>query len=546
MGKIYLLLYRSPLIVLTKLSPTIKLSFMIKKLQLYIFLLFVLLFATMMVLSACSKSDEQPYRPINQPGLPADEDAFHVTVSGKSSGTGSLDSPWDLQTALDHHPSIKPGATIYIHDGTYRGAFISALTGTAEAPIIVRARPNGTVIIDNRESSSGASGAIEFWGSYTWIIGLTITNSNANHQTPHNGADGVFFMGNENKLLHCIIHNNEGNGIGFWSSSVNSEVSGCIIFHNGYIGPTRGHGHGLYVQNNNPAIKSITDNMIFNSFGKGMQIYGTSVPVRNVLVEGNTIFNTGLGARSSPEQGVYAGGERPVSNILVNNNAFYFSPRSYETAATKFGYAEDPRNGYAEFHHNYCVDAFLHITKFWDRISTRNNTYIAKSAARRIVVGYDVYERVDIREYDNNTYYRGEIGENGANGFTHYSLSAIQSYGQELNSAYYNSLPVQNHIILRSSRYEAGRAFITIYNWEGKTNAAVDISSVLNAGDKYALYDVTSLSTGPVLQGTYGGGAIEVPMNLTTVDKPLNLTDGLDRFKNTAPDFGAFMLLKIW
>ena len=66
------------------------------------------------------------------------------------------------------------------------------------------------------------------------------------------------------------------------------------------------------------------------------------------------------------------------------------------------------------------------------------------------------------------------------------------------------------------------------------------------AGDKYALYDVTSLSTGPVLQGTYGGGAIEVPMNLTTVDKPLNLTDGLDRFKNTAPDFGAFMLLKIW
>jgi len=41
----------------------------------------------------------------------------------------------------------------------------------------------------------------------------------------------------------------------------------------------------------------------------------------------------------------------------------------------------------------------------------------------------------------------------------------------------------------------------------------------------------------------YKGGAIEVPVNLTTVDKPLNITD---RFKNTAPDFGVFMLLKIW
>jgi len=62
-------------------------------------------------------------------------------------------------------------------------------------------------------------------------------------------------------------------------------------------------------------------------------------------------------------------------------------------------------------------------------------------------------------------------------------------------------LPVQNLVSMRPSRYESGRSFVAIYNWDGKTNVEVDISSVLNVGDKYALYDITGLSTEPILQG---------------------------------------------
>src|SRR5262245_37174151 len=50
---------------------------------------------------------------------------FHVSPNGSSSGNGSVGSPWDLTTALNQPSSVQPGATIWLHAGTYRGNFTS-------------------------------------------------------------------------------------------------------------------------------------------------------------------------------------------------------------------------------------------------------------------------------------------------------------------------------------------------------------------------------------------------------------------------------------
>jgi len=67
--------------------------------------------------------------------------AFYVAPNGSASGNGSINNPWDLQTALNQPSGVQPGATIYLRGGTYNGKFTSALAGTVSSPIVVRAYP---------------------------------------------------------------------------------------------------------------------------------------------------------------------------------------------------------------------------------------------------------------------------------------------------------------------------------------------------------------------------------------------------------------------
>jgi hypothetical protein len=170
-----------------------------------------------------------------------------------------------------------------------------------------------------------------------------------------------------------------------------------------------------------------------------------------------------------------------------------------------------------------------------------------------MVFGFDKLTFVTVRDYDHNRYYRGQIGENGGpwNGFALYSLGTVQNnpvnpaYSTELHSVYSDALPAEDLIVLRPNQYQSGRAHITIHNWTGRPAIPVDVGSVLNPGDAYALYDATHLSGGPIAAGNYSGGPIEIPMNLSSVDTPIGLSSGLERFKNTAPDFGVFLLKKV-
>ena len=469
------------------------------------------------------------------PDDPEPVSGFHVTVDGKATGDGSIEDPWDLSTAFVN-TRIKPGDTLYLHGGIYRGAFKLKLNGRADNPIVIRSWKNDVVVIDG-EGNRIDGAVLSFDGTHTWLSGVTITNSRANHYDESGSTDGVFFIGPDNKLTNSIIRDNSGNGIGFWQGAAGAEVSGCIIYHNGYIGPSRGHGHGLYVQNRKEnAPKIIRNNIIFNSFGKGIQVYATGSDVTyNTVIEDNIFFNCARAAGRA-EQCVYIGGVQPADNHQVLNNVFYASTGKESHASARFG-DSNAANGGAVFSDNYCVDSFLDITNKWQHMTARNNTYIAKSSSNRVVVSYGVFANVQKPDYDDNTYYQGLIGVNGSNG----PLSAVQALGQELNSVYYKELPAETAIFVKS--VGADRWHVAVFNWGSARSVQVTVPG-LEAGDDYILYEAASLGRGPVAEAKYGGDALQIQMSAPPVDIPVGMEKDAANFTSTLPDFGAYLVVR--
>src|SRR4051794_17558684 len=83
--------------------------------------------------------------------LPARTAEFHVAPDGRSDGDGSRARPWDLATALAQPPAVRPGDTVWLRGGTYRGTFTSRLTGAPGAPVTVRQAPGERATVDLRD-----------------------------------------------------------------------------------------------------------------------------------------------------------------------------------------------------------------------------------------------------------------------------------------------------------------------------------------------------------------------------------------------------------
>ena len=117
-----------------------------------------------------------------------------MAPNGSPSGSGSLSSPWDLQTALDQPSSVHPGDTIWLRGGTYVGHFTSNLNGTSSSPIIVRQYAGERATLDGNDGTSNVTLVIN--GSYAWFWGFEVMNSNPNRISgntlpPPNRGEGI-------------------------------------------------------------------------------------------------------------------------------------------------------------------------------------------------------------------------------------------------------------------------------------------------------------------------------------------------------------------
>src|ERR1041385_2539645 len=134
------------------------------------------------------------------------------------------------------------------------------------------------------------------------------------------------------------------------------------------------------------------------------------------------------------------------------------------------------------------------------------------------------------------------------------SISGIGSYNWSGNS-YYKSAPPSGvdsgspvsgsypsgvKVLVRPNKYERGRAHIIVLNWDKNTTANVDLSgSGLSGGQSFEIRDAQNFYGGPIASGTYNGGSITLPMNLTSVSPIINYSTP----PHSSAEFGIFVLL---
>ncbi|MCS7187133.1 MAG: FlgD immunoglobulin-like domain containing protein [Armatimonadota bacterium] len=481
---------------------------------------------------------------------------FYVAPNGSPQGDGSFNNPWDLQTALNHPPQVQPGDIIWLRGGIYTGHFTSKLSGTEEKPIIVRSYPGEWAIIQiERKDPLGSGPAVlTIRGSNTWYWGFevrAILNTRYVSETGSNhGNSGIDLLGGpNNRLINLVIHDVPGNGIGAWTPSQTTEVYGNIVFNNGWIAPDRGHGHGIYTQNNS-GTKFYVDNVVFHHFGYGMHAYTEGGYLRNFYLEGNVFFNDEF----------LIGGLRPVENVKAFRNYLY-------TQSIRFGYRHTRDSKDLWLEENYFVGT-LNIIRWQNITILRNKIYSGNGRAisMSLVPGFshqlcniDENQYITSNQYpfnvntfnENNTAiplpnfsstsFLWEYKEGSSYPTWKPSNAPAGSLGYDPNGRLSSSKPTGVEIFIRPNKYELGRAHIIVFNWDKIPTVSVDLSSILPIGTPFEIRNVQDYFNAPVASGVYNGSPVILPMSDLSAAKPIGWNEILG--SPTWPEFNVFVVI---
>lgn len=435
---------------------------------------------------------------------------FYVAPDGKPTNTGSISSPWDLQTALNHPAAVKPGDTIWLRNGIHRSnnritKFTSQLKGAPNNPITVRQYPGERATVDGNISQY-TGGWVNYWG-------FEIYNSNTNRYSSqygswpttwwvkYDGKDvdlcvvGFHLQAPNVKLINLVVHDSIAGGFNLYKGSDNSEIYGCITYYNGWQAPDRAHGHGLYGQNAAPSVVKVADNVFYGNLALGLQATGAGPePVAdNFQLDGNLLFQNGILAQQHQQNMLIGAYQGRAQNPRITANMVYDTKGSGS-------------------------DSYIGYTGGSDNAVVQNN-YFGTSAM-----------------FSPANYNMTVSGNVFAGGTVNLDKSKYP------NNTYHSSKPTQNAIFVRPNKYEAGRGHIVIYNWQRLNTVSVDPSSVgLKPGDIYELRN-TQNYYGDVITGTYNGGSISIPMTGRTVAKPQG--SNFSTPASTFPEFGAFVIMK--
>jgi len=440
-----------------------------------------------------------------------------------------------MATALRHPKSVRPNDTIWLRGGTYNGAFTSTLNGTRDAPITVRQYPGERAILDG---SSGTGVTLTINGSWTWFQGFEVMSSSKIRQTNAAGSTpsdinktAVFVFGPNTKLINLIVHDT-GDGVGFWTTAIDAELYGNIIFSTGWAGPDRGHGHAIYAQNDT-GLKLIRDNILFNQFGYNMHIYGTGrAKLKNFRLQGNISFN-----------GTFLiGGGSPAENISLIENHFYGNG-----SPIQLYYSTLQNRELSLFRNVFAAPVYAF---WWDHVTALGNTFYRPGGGATLDFRLIGEARPSDHLFDRNIYPVKSTGQliMGITGGPFparkdFTLAGLREMGFESNGKLLllpEGKPAKPDVFVRPNEYDSSRAHIVVYNWPRQDTVDVDLSAMnLQPGDAYELRNAQNYLT-EGLKATYSGHSIRVPMTGWTIATPVGLDKPLA--PSTFPEFGVFVL----
>ncbi len=281
----------------------------------------------------------------------ADARVWHVSTEGTSKGNGTRMFPWDIKTGLKDNrkrggatrPSpVQPGDTIAMHEGIYKANIWGQIYGAEGKPVVIMPYNYGKVVLDantgdpDRDKNYG----LRLTGEYVIVQGLHFTNSSENRITDEEGSKGdkinartgLFIYSKESKVINCKFYNNVGSALLSANEAHNLLIYGCIFFYNGWEAPDRGHGHAMYLRNDDKSKpKVIEANIFHNSFGRQISGYGD---IEGFIVKDNISFYAGLASQHGAEGNVFFGGSgqsKKIDDLYITDNIIYaHAGRSFE------------------------------------------------------------------------------------------------------------------------------------------------------------------------------------------------------------------------
>jgi hypothetical protein len=486
--------------------------------------------------SAAGRADSATLRVVAAPVAP--RAGWYAAPGGSASGDGSQARPWSLAAALSGASGrVRPGDTVWVRGGTYTGTFTSAVAGAANRLVVFRAVPGERAILDGRGSARTAT-TLRVEGGYVAFWGLEITNSDPSRTWGSAGNGGrahaIYNKASHTRYINLVVHDA---GVALYSDPTTADVdiAGCLFYNNGWQGPDRGHGHAIYVRSNSGPVTA-RDNIMFGQFGYGVHVYSNPGEgyLNNVRIEGNVAFNNGTLSSNGTAANILVGGDERADNDAIVANATYHSPGvSGNNVEVGFGTLA---NGSMELRNNRMVGGspVLEIG-YWSSATISGNALVGSGT---LVALHD--NSLASYSWSGSQYYRDPLSAAWSYRGTTTALAVWQSATSLGSTGTASaSAPAASEVIVRANPYERGRAHVVVYNWAGASAASVNVAGIVPAGARYTVRNAQQPFGPAVASGTYGGGAISVPLTAVQPPAPIGWST---RAPSTGTQFHVFIV----
>jgi len=476
-----------------------------------------------------------------------------IYVSPNGGGSGTIDSPVDIRTALGDSGLTRPGCTVWLRGGAYnmgQSSIRTTVNGTADAPIIVRQYPGERATVDGRFDTEDGSYVI-FWGFE--IINTAGRHVNGSYPPRFIRGPALAFYGPGFKAINMIIHDSGHPGISAYTEAVSAEIYGNIIWGSGMFDHTFGsadsieawsRGEAWYTQSDGE-YRLIGDNISFRNFSGGGQSYG------NVRTDG-FVYNGNASFDNRDQNLTVASGDTSIQNITMTENYTYRTDNQIGVALGLYNSGSLNNRGLV-LTNNYFVNGNRETEgniwmKSWSQGQIDGNTFVTQGSNAMMI---DFWEIGSSRPtWNNNSFYGLANRFSSAPGGGGTSIMNMSQFltagnaGTGSGNTFTQSLPSTNAIFVRPNKYEPCRGHVIVYNWQNLSSVNADISEIVLVGDRYQILDAQNYYGGPVAEGTYSGGSVPFPMNLSAV-APISGTEGWINNVHTAPRFAVFVVIDI-
>jgi hypothetical protein len=536
--------------------------------------------ASVLVVTATLSSEPGAARtPVARAQFAATGASWYASLVGTTTGDGSLALPWDLGTALSGAGGkVKPGDTIYIRGGTYKGLWVSKMNGTPDAPIKVRAYQREHVILDGylkgtlREDIDDVTDTVAAPklnvpdGTLFNIDNETIRGHAHSKGTPQapDGITGIGAYGGVDRGWNGTVASSHAAGTPVYTESGSVLVIDGSYTWVGEIETTVSVSR--FPDRTNPIAGS-------NPFGRpplGVDIRGRGNKLINAIVhDGSDGIDTANAA---------------ADDFEIHGCISYFAGWKASDCSHGHNYYihnDNPSTSFAKIVSSISLDAFDIGFQAYTGGDTLGNVqldrFIGSMAGRygvsqltEVLLGFPGGVLTNSSITNSATY---DPGANGfgvdfgsAGGTSNSSASGNYLTGQNAAFVFHTSpgftgsgntfvgpssapqgsgtfldwKPTTGVVsVVMKNDYEPGRANIAVFNWAHTATVQLDFSTFLVAGDAYEVRNAWNFFGPTVATGTWSGGLVTVPVQGLSPSVPVGAVSGKGE---TGPEFNAFVV----